>query len=168
MKYFVFIRFESCRVTGCIGYTVVFLTAVVMEQIVRHFIARRLGRGLVTAIFAPDGGVVITVELDPSVIEQGRIVFTASSGCAKSVALSGVELLYRLSRHAISQIQRRVRDTTCNRSPLELDCSFPPWQGDLALAPYGGATTGCAELSTSCVSTKIRRIALVHLGYLRR
>lgn len=136
-----------------------------MEQIVRHFMAPRLGRGIVRARFTSDGSVSIDLELDPSVTEHHHLKLHAGPGCAKPPTLSGVKLLYRMSRYAISQVQRHVREKTLCSDELELTCTLKPWNGDLTELPYGGATNGCTGVGVPGDATKIMRIAMAHLGY---
>jgi hypothetical protein len=116
-----------------------------MEKIARHFVARRLGRGIVMAYFEDNGWVSIELEFDPSISDQHRILVSATPACVSSFAMSGVELLYRLIRHAISHVQWLLRHKSLDSTELELDCSRTPWNGDLTELPYGGATAGFSK-----------------------
>lgn len=136
-----------------------------MEEVVRHFMAPKLGRGIVRARITSDGSVSIDLELDPSVTEHHHIRLHAGPACPKPPTLSGVKLLYRMSRYAISQVQRHIRDKTLCTDQLELTCTLKPWNGDLTELPYGGATNGCLGGRVHGGATKIMRIAMAHLGY---
>lgn len=139
-----------------------------MEAILRHFMAPRIGRGTVAAAFDPQGGVTVMLEFDSSIIGRGRISFRIGADCLSSTRLTGIDLLYRLSRHAITQAQRLLKQKTLDAVELELDCSVRPWNGDLSELPYGGATIGYTQRPVSGEGSSVRRIAMAYLGYHRR
>lgn len=134
-----------------------------MEKIVRHFVASRLGRGVIEASFTADGSASIDLVFDPSQTEQQHIRLNVTPSCAGILPFSGVELLFQLSRHAISHVQNHVREKTLDGSDLELTCLFKPWNGDLTDLPYGGATKGCTESRAIGDPAKIQRIARHYL-----
>jgi hypothetical protein len=130
-----------------------------MEKILRYFMAPRLGRGTVLAKFIPGGGALITIELASPIAGQSCVKLRAAPSWVNSMPSPGIYSLYRLSRHAISQVQNCVKGKLLDGNELELDCSMRPWNGDLSESPYGGATTGFTEPEKSDGSTKLRRIS---------
>lgn len=56
-----------------------------------------------------------------------------------------VDLLFKLSRIAIAQVQAH-HGTTTKVAPNRLALESRPWNGDLMEQPFGGATIGCARL----------------------
>jgi hypothetical protein len=131
-----------------------------MEQILRYFMAPRLGRGIVLANFTPDGGALITIELASPMAGLSCVKFRATSSRVSSMPSPGIHSLYRLSRHAISQVQNCVKGELFDGTELELDCSMRAWNGDLSESPYGGATMGFTEAKTLGGSAMLRRISL--------
>ena len=131
-----------------------------MEQILRYFMAPRLGRGTVVAKFTSDGGALITIELTSPLAGQSCVKLKVAPSQVNLVPSRGIYSLYRLSRHAISQVQHCVKVEFPEGNELELDCSIRPWNGDLAESPYGGATIGFTEAKTSGGSSTLRRISL--------
>jgi len=131
-----------------------------MEQILRYFMAPRLGRGTVLAKFIPDGGALITIELASPVAGRSCVKLRAAPSWVNSMPSPGIHSLYRLSRHAISQVQHCVKGELFDENELELDCSMHPWNGDLSESPYGGATIGFTKAKTSGRSVTLRRISL--------
>lgn len=131
-----------------------------MQDIVRHFIARRLGRGIIKTRVTPDGGVSMELDFKISDMEKQKIILLVPPDFVKAFNLAGEALLYRLSRQAISQCQRQVLDAKLDNTPIPLDCSILPWNGDLTMLPYKGATTGYSNPSPPQAETKLRRRAL--------
>jgi hypothetical protein len=134
-----------------------------MQSIVRHFIARRLGRGVIKTRFAPDGSVLIEVNYEIPKTEKKTINLLVPRDSVKIFELIDEKLLYRLSRQAISQCQKQVFNAKLNHTSITLDCSLLPWNGDLTILPYAGATTGCSAPSLLKTGTKLRRRALFNL-----
>jgi hypothetical protein len=137
-----------------------------MEQILRHFMAPRLGRGTVFAKFTHEGGALIAIEFASPVAGRSCVELKAAPSQVNLMPSSGIHSLYRLSRHAISQVQHYVKDGFLECNDLELDCSNRPWNGDLAELPYGGATIGFTEAKKSGGSSALQRISLAF--HLRR
>lgn len=137
-----------------------------MEQILRYFMAPRLGRGTVFAKFTPEGGALITIELASPVAGRSCVELRAVPSQVNSMPSSGIHSLYRLSRHAISQVQHCVKGELLEGNDLKLDCSSRPWNGDLAESPYGGATIGFTVDKASGGSSALQRISLAF--HLRR
>ena len=108
--------------------------------------APRLGRGTVFAKFTREGGALITIELASPVTGRSCVELRAAPSQVNSMPSSGIHSLYRLSRHAISQVQHCVKGELVEGNDLELDCSNRPWNGDLAESPYGGATIGLQRI----------------------
>jgi hypothetical protein len=134
-----------------------------MQDIARHFIARRLGRGVIKTRINSDGGASIELNFEISDIEKQKIILLVPPDFVKAFNLAGEALLYRLSRQAISQCQRQVLDAKFENTPITLDCSILPWNGDLTMLPYTGATIGCSMPSPPQTDTKLRRRTLSHL-----
>jgi hypothetical protein len=101
--------------------------AIRMEEFERHFMDRKLGRGIIRA------------------------------------RATGDDLLYQLSRMAISQVQQHIRENTLAGDFLELDRAARPWNGDLTEAPYRGATTGYAAPVQDKPVTRRRRLSMAYL-----
>lgn len=121
-----------------------------MEEISRHFMMRRLGRGIVTARIVDNGCVFIEVFFGNSPDKQQRAMLHLAADKAKLFDLDGIGLLYRLSRIALSQIQSIIsRNEQVTSSPTELNVALMPWNGDLTDTRYGGATIGCTRLFES-------------------
>lgn len=140
-----------------------------MQEIVRHFTASRLGRGTVHTRLNPDRTVVVELECDQSVADKREIRLIASRDCVEALEVDGVELLFLLSRHAISQVQRRIREAKSDEIGNDLDCELSPWNGDLSEQAYGGATSGYrAPTSEARALKRLRRVAAVYLRYLKR
>jgi hypothetical protein len=131
-----------------------------MEHILRYFMAPRLGRGTVFTKFTPEGGALITIELASPVAGRSCVELRAAPAQVDSIPSSGIHSLYRLSRHAISQVQNCVKGGLLEGNDPMLDCSNRPWNGDLAESPYGGATIGFTEDATSGGSSALQRISL--------
>jgi hypothetical protein len=134
-----------------------------MQDIVRHFIARRLGRGVIKTRVTSDEGVSIEFNFEIPDMEKQQIILLVPPNFVGAFNLAGEALLYRLSRQAISQCQRQVLDAKLDNTPITLDCSILPWNGDLTMLPYTGATTGCSMPSPSQTKTKRRRRTLSNL-----
>jgi hypothetical protein len=130
-----------------------------MEQILRYFMAPRLGRGTVFAKFTREGGALVTIELASPVAGRSCVELRAAPSQVNSMPSSGIHSLYRLSRHAISQVQHCVKGELVEGNDLELHCSNRPWNGDLAESPYGGATIGFTEDKTLRGSSALQRIS---------
>jgi hypothetical protein len=131
-----------------------------MEQILRYFMAPRLGRGTVLAKFTSDGGALITIELASPMAGLSCVTFRATSSRVSSMPSPGIHSLYRLSRHAISHVQNCLKSDLFDGIGLELDCSTRAWNGDLSESPYGGATMGFTEAKTLGGAATLRRISL--------
>jgi len=97
-----------------------------MQDIVRHFIARRLGRGVIKTRITSDKGVLIELNFEIPDIEKQKIILLVPPDFVKAFNLTGEALLYRLSRQAISQCQRQVPDEKLDNTPITLDCSILP------------------------------------------
>jgi hypothetical protein len=134
-----------------------------MQDIVRHFIARRLGRGVIKTRITSDGGVSIELNFEIPDMEKQKIIVLVPPDFVRAFNLTGEALLYRLSRQAISQCQRQVLDAKLDNAPITLDCSILPWNGDLTMLPYTGATIGCSNRSPPQTKTKLRRRTLCNL-----
>jgi hypothetical protein len=134
-----------------------------MQDIARHFITRRLGRGVIKTRISSDGGASIKLNFEISDIEKQKIILLVPPDFVRAFNLAGEALLYRLSRQAISQCQRQVLDAKFDNTPITLDCSILPWNGDLTMLPYTGATTGCSMPSPPQTDTKLRRRTLSNL-----
>jgi hypothetical protein len=134
-----------------------------MQDIVRHFIARRLGRGVIRTRITSDEGVSIELNFEIPDMEKQKIILLVPPDFVRAFNLAGEALLYRLSRQAISQCQRQVLDAKLDNTPITLDCSILPWNGDLTILPYTGATTGCSMPSPPQTKTKLRRRTLSNL-----
>ena len=137
-----------------------FCATIIMEQILRYFMAPRLGRGTIFAKYTHEGGALITIELASQVAGRSRVELRAAPSQVNSMPSSGIHALYRLRRHAISQVQHYVKGELLDCNELELDCSNRPWNGDLAESPYGGATMGFIEAKTLGGSSALGRISL--------
>jgi hypothetical protein len=107
-----------------------------MQDIARHFITRRLGRGVIKTRISSDGGASIKLNFEISDIEKQKIILLVPPDFVRAFNLAGEALLYRLSRQAISQCQRQVLDAKFDNTPITLDCSILPWNGDLTMLPY--------------------------------
>jgi hypothetical protein len=134
-----------------------------MQDIVRHFIARRLGRGVIKTRITSDEGVSIELNFEIPDMEKQKIILLVPPDFVRAFNLAGEALLYQLSRQAISQCQRQVLDAKLDNIPITLDCSILPWNGDLTMLPYTGATTGCSMPSPPQKDTKLRRRTLSNL-----
>jgi hypothetical protein len=134
-----------------------------MQDIVRHFIARRLGRGVIKTRITSDKGVSIELNFEMPDMGKQKIILLVPPDFFKDFNLAGEALLYRLSRQAISQCQRKVLDAKLDNTPTTLDCSILPWNGDLTMLPYTGATTGFSMSSLPQKKTKLRRRTLSNL-----
>jgi hypothetical protein len=130
-----------------------------MENILRYFMAPQLGRGTVLARFIPGGGALITIELASPIAGQSCVELRTAPSWVNLNPSQGIHSLYRLSRHAISQVQNCVKRELLDGNELELDYSMRPWNGDLSELPYGGATVGFTEAETSRRSTMLQRIS---------
>jgi hypothetical protein len=137
-----------------------------MEQILRYFMAPRLGRGTVFAKFTHEGGAIITIDLASPVAGRSCVELRAAPSQVNSLPSLSIHSLYRLSRHAISQVQQSLNGELLEGNNLILDCSNRPWNGDLAEAPYGGATIGFTDDKTPSRSSALQRISLAF--HLRR
>lgn len=93
-----------------------------------------------------------------------RLVGTPA--CVDALGLDGVELLYRLSRHAIFKVQDRVRKKTLDYMGSELTCESPPRNGDLTKNPLWRRDGGLPCPREALVSKKIRRVAAVYFCHL--
>lgn len=113
-----------------------------MPNIARYFMERRLGRGVVVTTVQSDGSATIELKFGISDEEQRQVKLTAPSECVNGIGLMGDELLYRLSRHAILQVQQLVQHRTPIDDHLVLSCSLVPWNGDLTEAPYNMPAAG--------------------------
>lgn len=118
-----------------------------MHELERNFTDRKLGRGVIWARSTGDGCVLIDLEIDTAGSKPCQVELVAISECVVSLGVTGSDLLYRVSRIAISQVQQRSLDEAPDGSRLELNCLTKPWNGDLTEIPYGGATIGCATLT---------------------
>jgi hypothetical protein len=134
-----------------------------MQDIVRHFIARRLGRGVIRTRITSDEGVSIELNFEIPDMEKQKIILLVPPDFVRAFNLAGEALLYRLSRQAISQCQKQVLDAKLDNTSITLDCSILPWNGDLTMLPYTGATTGCSMPSLPQTKTKLRRRTLSNL-----
>jgi hypothetical protein len=129
-----------------------------MEQILRYFMAPKLGRGTVLAKFLADREALIIIEFATPRGEQNCVKLRAVPSQVMSMPSPGIHTLYRLSRHAISQVQHCVKGESFDENYLELDCSVRPWNGDLSESPYGGATVGQVRLRAAIPMSIKKRI----------
>ena len=117
-----------------------------MESLTRHFVTRVLGRGTVEARLDIDGSAHVTIEFGERLAGQS-VTLSAAIDVVAQCGSSGNDLLFCLTRIAITQVQTAVLSATHGmQTQLNLNPNGSPWNGDLTSAPYGGATTGCAAL----------------------
>ena len=135
-----------------------------MDEIERYFMHRKLGRGLIRVRSFGNGSVLVDLEFSPTRTHPCHVELEVLPRCIVSLGITGDDLLYRLSRIAISQVQQCSQGEVSNGVRLELDCQARPWNGDLTEIPYGGATMGCATLIETPLTTGIRRLALHYLA----
>jgi hypothetical protein len=79
-----------------------------MQEFVRHFIARRLGRGIIETHATPNRGVLIELNFEILDMEKRKIILLVPPVFVKAYNFAGEALLYRLSRQAIPQCQGRL------------------------------------------------------------
>jgi hypothetical protein len=116
-----------------------------MEELTRHFVTAVLGRGTVKTAVQESGDVSIEVTLSGPPNDQKIVDLVATKDDVAGIGALSVELLFKLSRIAIAQVQ--AHRGTCIKvgsNKLALECR--PWNGDLMERPFGGATIGCARL----------------------
>jgi hypothetical protein len=135
-----------------------------MQEIERYFMDRKLGRCFIWVRSGENGFVLIDLELDTVGANPSHVELLAPPKCLAALGVTGDDLLYRLSRIAISQVQQRSQNEVSDGIRLELNCQARPWNGDLTEVPYGGATTGCATREESRPAAGIRRLALHYLA----
>jgi hypothetical protein len=137
--------------------------AIRMEEFERHFMDRKLGRGIIRARATGYGPVSIDIQFDH--VDRGpqHVQLLAPLGCLESLNKFGDDLLYQLSRMAISQVQQHIRENTLAGDFLELDRATRPWNGDLTEAPYRGATTGYAAPVQDKPVIRRRRLSMAYL-----
>jgi hypothetical protein len=138
-----------------------------MQEIERYFMDRKLGRGVIWVRSTENGFILIDLELDSTGANPSHVELQAPPRCIASLGVTGDDLLYRLSRIAISQVQQRSQNDVSADIRLELNCQARPWNGDLTKVPYGGATIGCAARGVSRPAAGIRRLALHYLAQRR-
>lgn len=119
-----------------------------MEAYIRHFVSQHLGKAIATVEWCGDdaGQVRISVpQLSPVSIEYAFV-------CAQVTQLGPerAEWAETIARIAIHQAQKQflLRGRVDLFGPgRALAADTPPWIGDLAPLPYGGATDGYAQRS---------------------
>ena len=116
-----------------------------MEELTRHFVTAILGRGTVNATLEESGDVSIELRFSNSSNVQQTIDLVANKDDVETIGVLSAELLFKLSRIAIAQVQAH-HSTSSKVGPNRLALKCRPWNGDLLERPFGGATIGCARL----------------------
>lgn len=118
-----------------------------MESLTRHFVTRVLGRGTVEARLDEDGSAKITIVFGDGALTGQSFTLSAAIDVVAQFSSRGNDLLFRLSRIAITQVQTAVLSANgAMQTQVNLNAGGSPWNGDLTSTPYGGATTGCTKL----------------------
>lgn len=138
-----------------------------MEEITRYFIDSKLGRGKVWTCRGEDNA--ISIELEIYLPGRGPFVvhMKAPSEVWNSLLNADDQVLFHLSRMAISQLKFEVRKKAPVQIHLELDCKLHPWIGDLTEKRYSRSTTEYGEFLESRAATRIRRIASLYLRHIK-
>lgn len=138
-----------------------------MEEITRYFIDSKLGRGKVRTCRGDDNA--ISIELEIYLPGKGPFVvhMKASSEFWNSLFNADDQVLFHLSRMAISQLKFQVRKKAPVQMYLELDCKLHPWIGDLTEKRHSKSTTEYGEFLESRAAARIRRIAALYLWHIK-
>ena len=139
-----------------------------MEELKRYFMDRKLGRGIIRVLPDNSGCIFVNVEFHSAGMGLHRVQLKASPRCVESHAETGSDLLFKMGRIAISQMQLCIQKKALFLAHRKVDCLIQPWNGDLTEVPYGGATLGCSAPNAPRVAKKLRRVVLTDPAQLKR
>jgi hypothetical protein len=139
-----------------------------MEELKRYFLDRRLGRGIIRVVSDVNGCIFVNLEFQTTEAGLRRVQLKASPQCVESHAEIGNDLLYKMGRIAIFQVQLCVQNKAIFLAHRKLDCLIQPWNGDLTEVPYGGATLGCTTPKEPRAAKRFKRVVLTDPGNPKR
>ena len=138
-----------------------------MEEITRYFIDSKLGRGRVRTCRGEDNAISIDLEIYLPGKGPFAVHMKEPSEFWNSLLNADDQVLFYISRVAISQLKLQVRKKSPVPMHLELDCKLHPWIGDLTEKRYLRSTTEYGEFLESRAATRIRRIASLYLRHIK-
>ncbi len=116
-----------------------------MNTYIRYFCSQHVGKARATVMF--DGVAAGHVRIDLPSSPQTSVAFSFTESRLQQMVPDRQRWDETLTRIAIHQLHNRLASDGRNgleNATLELALETAPWHGDLAEAPYGGATTGYA------------------------
>lgn len=138
-----------------------------IEEITRYFIDSKLGRGRVRACRGEDNAISVDLEIYLPGKGPFEVHMKASSEFWNSLINVDDQVLFYISRMAISQLKLQVRKKSPVQTHLEIDYKLHSWVGDLTEKRYLRSTTEYGEFLESRAATRIRRIASLYLRHIK-